>query len=131
MKSIKIYQIIFLFYFLSPFAFAQENVNLKFKHFSSKEGLSQVSVITVFQDKKGYLWFGTRDGLNKYDGTKFVSYRHNSEDSTSLSHSWVTSIFEGAYGNLWIGTKDGLNKYNPKNNSFKRMSDRSYDLSRN
>ncbi|GGK48066.1 MULTISPECIES: hybrid sensor histidine kinase/response regulator transcription factor [Flavobacteriaceae] len=95
--------------------------NLKFKHFSSKEGLSQSSVVTILQDKKGYLWFGTRDGLNKYDGTKFVTYRHNSADSTSLSHSWITAIFEDTYGNLWIGTKDGLNKYNAKNNNFKQF----------
>lgn len=60
--------------------------NLKFKQFSSKDGLSQSSVVTILHDSKGYLWIGTRDGLNKYDGNKFVTYRHNSEGSES--HSW-------------------------------------------
>ena len=92
--------------------------NLKFKHFSSKDGLSQSSVIEIFQDKKGYLWFGTRDGLNKFDGNKFTVYRHNSKDLRSLTHSTVTSIYEDHYGNLWIGTIDGLNKYNARLDNF-------------
>ena len=94
--------------------------SLKFKHFSSKEGLSQSSVITIFQDKKGYLWFGTRDGLNKFDGNKFTIYRSNYRDSTSLTHSWITSLFEDSHGNLWVGTKDGLNKYNRAKDNFKQ-----------
>ncbi|MGA9637737.1 hybrid sensor histidine kinase/response regulator transcription factor [Flavobacterium sp.] len=99
---------------------AQEANNLKFKHFSSKEGLSQSSVITIFQDKKGYIWFGTRDGLNKFDGNKFTIYRSNYRDTTSLTHSWVTAIYEDTKGDLWVGTKDGLNKYNPITNNFKQ-----------
>ena len=85
--------------------------NLKFKHFGTREGLSQSSVISILQDNHSYLWFGTRDGLNRYDGTKFVKYWHDSEDIKSLTHSWVTSLFEDSSGNLWIGTKGGLNKY--------------------
>ena len=91
---------------------------LKFKHLSTKDGLSQGSVLAIFQDKKGYIWFGTRDGLNKYDGFKFVSYRHNSEDKNSLSHSWVTAIYEDNNGTLWVGTKNGLNKYNAQKDNF-------------
>lgn len=94
--------------------------NLKFKHLSTKDGLSQSSVIAILQDRKGYLWFGTRDGLNKYDGSKFINYRHNSLDSTSISHSWVTTIFEDSKGNIWVGTKEGLNKYNPSKDYFKQ-----------
>ncbi len=104
---------------------SQEFEQLKFKHLSSKEGLSQRSVIDIFQDKKGYLWFATRDGLNKYDGYTFTIYRHNSEDSKSLSHSWVTAIHEDNYGNLWVGTKDGLNKYNPEQDNFIRYKQNS------
>ncbi len=100
---------------------------LNFKHLSVAEGLSQRSVTTILQDKKGYLWFGTRDGLNKYDGTNFVTYSYNSEDPNSLSHSWVTSLFEDALGNLWVGTRNGLNKYIPKTNSFKHVYFSSFD----
>lgn len=119
----------FIFYFiLTSFCFLFSNAqeiantqnNLKFKHFSSKEGLSQSSVITIFQDKKGYIWFGTRDGLNKFDGNKFTIYRANYRDTTSLSHSWITSLFEDCYGNLWVGTKNGLNKYNKAKDNFKQ-----------
>lgn len=128
MLDIKKYTFVFFLLF-STFSLnllnAQELVssqnNLKFKHFSSKEGLSQSSVITIFQDKKGYIWFGTRDGLNKFDGNKFTVYRSNYRDSTSLSHSWVTAIFEDQQGNLWIGTKDGLNKYDRGKDNFKQF----------
>lgn len=94
--------------------------DLKFKHFTSIDGLSQRSVMSILQDKKGYLWFGTRDGLNKFDGKKFTIYRHFSEDSTSLSNNNIHSIYQDTYGNLWIGTQNGLNKYNPKTDNFKQ-----------
>ncbi|PCH73445.1 MAG: hybrid sensor histidine kinase/response regulator [Flavobacteriaceae bacterium] len=92
--------------------------HLKFKHLSTKDGLSQGSVLAILQDTKGYLWFGTRDGLNKYDGSKFISYRHNSEDRFSISHSWITSIYQDSEGTLWVGTKNGLNKYNAQKDNF-------------
>ncbi|MBL4746381.1 MAG: response regulator [Flavobacteriaceae bacterium] len=95
-----------------------ESNRLKFKHLSTKHGLSQGSILAILQDKKGYIWFGTRDGLNKYDGSNFISYRHNSEDKASISHSWITSIYEDSEGSLWVGTKNGLNKYNAKKDNF-------------
>ncbi len=95
-------------------------IDVKFKHFTSTDGLSQRSVADIIQDKNGYLWFGTRDGLNKFDGNKFVIYRHSLMDSTSLSNNNIHSIYEDSYGHLWIGTERGLNKYNPTTNSFKR-----------
>jgi len=97
---------------------SHESNRLKFKHLSTKDGLSQGSVLAILQDTKGYIWFGTRDGLNKYDGSKFISYRHNSEDKYSISHSWITSIYEDNKGTLWIGTKNGLNKYNAQKDNF-------------
>jgi ligand-binding sensor domain-containing protein/signal transduction histidine kinase/DNA-binding response OmpR family regulator len=111
-----------LFLFFTAFAFGQKQENnyeaLKFKNLSLKEGLSQSSVLSILQDKKGFLWFGTRDGLNKYDGNEFTIYRHNLEDSTSLSHNFVKILHQDLKGNLWVGTIDGLNKYNPETNSF-------------
>ncbi|MEN8187090.1 MAG: two-component regulator propeller domain-containing protein [Bacteroidota bacterium] len=92
--------------------------DLSFKHMSSSDGLSQRSISDILQDGKGYLWFGTRDGLNKYDGDKITIYRHNSEDTTSLTHSWIRCLFEDTENNIWIGTKEGLNKYNPKKDNF-------------
>ncbi len=129
---IKNHYCIFLFICMSNLlvgqALYQTSNNLRFEHYSSKEGLSQRSVTSIFQDKKGYLWFGTRDGLNKFDGKNFVQYRHNSQDSTSLSYSWVSAIYEDNIGNLWVGTKQGLNKYNPTGDNFIRYK---YSLSEN
>lgn len=90
----------------------------KFRHFTSANGLSQRSVMAILQDRKGYLWFGTRDGLNKFDGNKFIVYRHNPVDSTSLSNNNIHTIYEDSYGGLWVGTHVGLNKYDPKTDRF-------------
>jgi len=97
--------------------------DLKFQHFTSANGLSQRSVMTILQDKKGYLWFGTRDGLNKFDGNKFIVYRHNLSDSKSISNNNVHCIYEDSYGNLWVGTQIGLNKYSAKTDEFIRYRD--------
>ncbi|TYR37348.1 response regulator [Sphingobacterium phlebotomi] len=96
--------------------------DLKFKRFTSSEGLSQRSVADIIQDKDGYIWFGTRDGLNKFDGNKFVVYRHDLSDTNSLSNSYIHSIYEDSNGTLWIGTERGLNKYNAATESFTRYS---------
>ncbi|HTG56513.1 MAG TPA: two-component regulator propeller domain-containing protein, partial [Niabella sp.] len=76
--------------------------------------------MAIVQDKTGYLWFGTRDGLNKFDGQKFIVYRHIATDDASLSNNNVHSIYEDDYGNLWIGTQAGLNRYNPRTDNFTR-----------
>lgn len=96
--------------------------DLRFVHFTSSDGLSQRSVADIIQDKNGYIWFGTRDGLNKYDGYKFVVYRHNLADSNSLSNSNIHSVYEDSDGGLWVGTERGLNKYNPVTDNFTRYT---------
>ena len=95
--------------------------SLKFKNFSTNDGLSQRSVNCIAQDKQGFLWFGTRYGLNKYDGTGFQNYSYNSETTNSLSHNWITDLAVDHNGGLWIGTKNGLNRYNATDNSIKRI----------
>ncbi|WOD42869.1 hybrid sensor histidine kinase/response regulator transcription factor [Hwangdonia lutea] len=95
---------------------------LKFRNFSLQEGLSQSSVLSIIQDKKGFLWFGTRDGLNIFDGNEFKVFRHHSQDFGSLSNSFVKVLHEDAGGNLWVGTLDGLNKYNKETNTFQRYT---------
>ncbi|WP_281989572.1 hybrid sensor histidine kinase/response regulator transcription factor [Aquimarina aggregata] len=95
--------------------------NLNFRNYTTVQGLSQRSVVTIAQDQKGYLWFGTRYGLNKFDGHTFKNYYYNSDDSNSLSDSWITTLVTDKIGNLWIGTKNGLNKYDPENDNFIRV----------
>ena len=77
---------------------------------SLEEGLSQSAVNTIYQDKKGFLWFGTQDGLNRYDGYGFTVYKSEPGNPNSLSNNWISSLFEDAHGNIWIGTQGGLNK---------------------
>lgn len=93
---------------------------LKFKNISLEDGLSQNSVLCILQDDEGFLWFGTRNGLNKYDGNTFTTFRYNSQDSTSLSNSYIKSLYQDKLGNLWVGTGNGLNKYDSDKDNFKR-----------
>ena len=90
---------------------ASSQAKLKFKHYSVKEGLTQSTVQSIYQDKKGFLWIGTRDGLNRFDGYKFYHYNFNEKDINSISDGFVRTIFQDKFGNLWIGTRKGLNKF--------------------
>lgn len=86
---------------ISPFSFS----SLKLE-----DGLSQLSVLKIHQDKSGFMWFATRNGLNRYDGNSFVVYKHHNGDSLSLSSNHVTALAEDDRGNLWVGTINGLNR---------------------
>ena len=90
-----------------------------FDHLNTNDGLSQNSVWAITKDSKGFMWFGTDDGLNRYDGYEFITYRNNPYDSLSISSNAITNIFQDSKNRLWIGTKNGLNLYNSKNNSFR------------
>lgn len=92
-----------------------------FERVGTEDGLSQGFIGAIFQDSKGYMWFGTRDGLNRYDGYNFTIYRHNPFDSTTISGNWVTAICEDYLGNLWIGTQTGLNFFDPQTETFVRI----------
>lgn len=97
-----------------------QDINYRFKKLSTADGLSQMTVINIHQDQLGQMWFGTRNGLNKYDGTNFKIYRYNANDSLSISNDDINVIEEDSSGYLWIGTYNGLNRYDPKTNIFKR-----------
>ena len=87
--------------------------SIKFESFPKKQGISQGSILAIIQDKKGFMWFGTQDGLNKYDGYVFSVYRHNPYDINSISDNFIWSIYEDSNGMLWIGTSSGLDKFDP------------------
>ncbi|MBN1924214.1 MAG: hypothetical protein JW798_00130, partial [Prolixibacteraceae bacterium] len=80
--------------------------------------LTHSNVITITQDKQGFMWFGTRDGLNRYDGVNMVTFHHNSFDSTSLINNLVNAIKVGNDSMLWIGTYEGLSLFDPKHFTF-------------
>src|SRR5258706_6324818 len=94
---------------------------LRFDHLNIEQGLSQSSVNVIFQDSRGFMWFGTQDGLNRYDGYAFKIYKPDPDVAVSLSDRWITAITEDADGYLWIGTRQGgLNRYDPRLETFVR-----------
>ncbi len=93
--------------------------NVRFDHLSIDDGLSNNEVMCFLQDRRGFMWIGTQDGLNKYDGYKFTVYKHDPLDSTSISDNYIRSIVETNDGFLWIGTENGgLNKFDPTTKTF-------------
>ncbi|MBF4484973.1 MULTISPECIES: two-component regulator propeller domain-containing protein [unclassified Flavobacterium] len=98
--------------------FSQNKYRLK--NISTTDGLSQSSVIAIHQDKFGQMWFGTRDGLNKYDGSKFTVFRNDVTNKHSISNNDILSIEEDNTGKIWVGTYNGLNCYDPVSNTFTR-----------
>jgi signal transduction histidine kinase/ligand-binding sensor domain-containing protein/HPt (histidine-containing phosphotransfer) domain-containing protein/BarA-like signal transduction histidine kinase len=95
-----------------------ENSQYSFDHFSRDQGLSQASVQALYHDKQGFIWAGTTDGLNRFDGYQFTVYRSNSDKFDSLSNNNVLSITQDSNENLWFGTVSGLNRFNKSTESF-------------
>lgn len=103
-----------------------QNENIKFKHLSSDDGLSQNFVSCILQDQKGFMWFGTKDGLNRYDGYSFVVYQHDPFDTTTISDNFITSLFEDSRGYIWVGTLNGsLNIFERETETFHHIQYRS------
>ena len=106
---------------------------LRFERIGNQQGLSQSTVLKIFQDKKGFIWFATRDGLNKYDGYNFTVYRNVFNNPNSISSSSITCISEDKNENLWVGTADGgINKMNKETGNFIRFkqTDNKNDISK-
>ncbi len=112
-----------LFLLLYPFTLIMARIPLlQFENINIEDGLSHSKVNTVIMDSRGFIWFGTNDGVNRYDGYQIVEYQHNPEDSTSLSHNLIRFIYEDTKGRLWIATDaGGLNLYCRDQNQFKRF----------
>ncbi len=110
----------FLTVFLPCFLLAQKE-DLQFEHLSMKDGLSMNPVMSIVQDTRGFLWFGTQDGLNRYDGYNFVVYKSKDTDTLSISDNFITSLCVDNKGRLCIGTLYGFNIYDPKTNLFRRF----------
>ena len=96
-------------------------INLRFAHLTTNDGLSQSYVTEVLQDRRGFMWFATRDGLNRYDGNTFVVYKHNPNDPGSLSANYIWDLTEDDQGYLWIATDTGgVNRFDPTTERFTR-----------
>lgn len=97
--------------------------DFQIKKFGFREGLSNNEVTAIIQDKRGFIWIGTRDGLNRFDGNEFKPYKENSKPGYRLSSSSVEDLFEDGQGNIWIGTKTGgVDRYDPVTEKICRFS---------
>ena len=93
--------------------------NIRFERLGLEDGLSQSAILATLQDQQGYLWFGTQDGLNRYDGYTFTIFRHDAENPNSLTNSSILALVEDPEGILWIGTwGGGLNRNEPHTGGF-------------
>lgn len=102
-------------------ATAQKKYELSYSEISLEQGLSQSTVTSIVQDSLGFMWIGTNDGLNRYDGLSIKVYNYQRNKPNSLSNGWVNSMVYDAKGQLWIGTNYGLNRYNFKTDSFEHV----------
>jgi ligand-binding sensor domain-containing protein/serine phosphatase RsbU (regulator of sigma subunit) len=118
-----------VFSFLFIFSEILPQTNISFNHLTVEDGLSQNSVYCIFQDIKGFIWFGTQDGLNRYDGYNIKVFKNIPDDSTSLNDNFVFSIYEDLSGTLYIETQSGaFHRYNPRSESFQIVIKDSIDL---
>jgi signal transduction histidine kinase/ligand-binding sensor domain-containing protein/DNA-binding response OmpR family regulator len=100
---------------------------LRFTHVSSEQGLSNSTIEAINQDNKGFIWIGTRDGLDRYDGHEMLVYRNDPGDSGSISDGYIRCIYEDRAHQLWIGTVNGLNRLDRGNGRFVRWKHRDSD----
>lgn len=117
----RIYTLLLCTFVLSGYARINERNNMT--HFSVQDGLSQISVLCIEQDARGYLWFGTRNGLNRFNGYDFEVFVNDPAEIASLSNNHVLCLEEDTSGNLWIGTRGGLNRYDPVSGHIMRYYD--------
>ncbi len=120
MKSGIFRTLIYLFLVAAPMTICGAQDAYSFVELTTSDGLSQMSVLSIFQDSRGYMWFGTRNGLNRYDGYSFSHWLSDEDDPTSISDNYVKCISEDSEGNLWIGTRIGLNRMSVKDGTFCR-----------
>ena len=97
---------------------AQQGPDIKFDFISMEDGLSTALVTSIVQDQQGFMWFGTQDGLDKYDGYDFTVYKYNPDDPHSISNNFILALYVDRAGVLWIGTWGGLNRFDAATERF-------------
>jgi signal transduction histidine kinase/ligand-binding sensor domain-containing protein len=115
----RFYPSLFFILCLSPYLFSQP---AQFDQLIVNNVPQNENVLMIRQDSKGYIWIGTEDGLRKFDGTRYILYRHSKIDTSSISDDYITSFAEDCNGRLWIGTPRLLNRFDPLTETFKKYS---------
>ena len=125
-NSIFLFSVLFLIFF--PQLLVSQNENIRFDHIGVNEGLSKSTVFCIFQDSKGFMWFGTQEGLNRYDGQSFIIYKDsNTKVENGAFGNVINDISEDRNGKIWIGTDKGLIKFDPTLEKFYGIADWQYD----
>lgn len=107
----------------SAFAYGQTE-NPRFRRLTTNQGLSQSHVSTILNDKRGFMWFGSEDGLNKFDGYNYTHYKHDPGNKNSIIDSYIQDLLEDRAGNLWVGTSEGLDRFDRGKNIFIHYPDK-------
>ncbi len=118
LSVIKPYGFLCLLLAFAAVSFAQVEDKLLLNRINTLQGLSSNEVKCIYQDSRGFIWIGTFDGLNRYDGRNIKVYRRNISDSNSLINNWINSVVEDKNGDLWIGTSSGVSRLNILNGRF-------------
>lgn len=103
-------------------SYQQGNATVQFERLTTEQGLSNHFVITLMQDRRGYLWFGTATGLDMYDGYRFTNYKFDPRDTTSLTKNQVLTLWEDRDGLIWVGTSEGACRFDPRTETFTRLN---------
>lgn len=122
MKNTRLLFTFFLLVFYSLNLLSQENSNFHFKKIQVDDGLSESAIYCIMQDMKGFMWFGTKDGLNRYDGYNFRIFRNNPNNTQSIGNNFIRCIAEGDINTLYIGTDAGLYIMNTIDESFEKVT---------
>ncbi|MES2778186.1 MAG: two-component regulator propeller domain-containing protein [Bacteroidota bacterium] len=99
----------------------------KYRHFTTRDGLSNNYVSSLIQDQYGFIWIGTSNGLNRFDGYDFVQYTNRIGDTNSISSNFIKTVFLDSKGFIWVATNNGLNRFDPKTETFKHFRHRDND----
>ena len=105
---------------LCAMAARAQGENYLFRHIGVKDGLSQTTVYALLQDQTGFIWMGTKAGLNRYDGTAMHTYSHNTGHS-GLASDFINTLYEDPEGRIWVGTDEGVSIYSPLTDTFVRI----------
>ena len=118
-------------FFITIFCQAQSvEEHYYFKNLSIRNGLSQNTVNAILQDRKGFMWLGTKDGLNRYDGLSFRKFKHDAANPRSIGNCFITSLYEDFNGNIWVGTDAGVYIYYPEKEAFEEFDCQSLEKTR-
>jgi ligand-binding sensor domain-containing protein len=120
-KTLRLVLIVWSYSLLfSTYSLSQVNRSV-FENLLTELESKSLYVNDIIQDRKGFIWLGTEEGLIRYDGVTFRYYLPETGNNHSISHKWITTLYTDSKGTLWIGTRRGVNRYNDKRNDFDRF----------